>query len=83
MHGIRLEIHTGGAPLLDVANLHVASATPNTSFIETHHAVFRFGLIGNPLDPDEEGLLAVPTAPGLGVELDWDWIDDHTVATLR
>jgi L-alanine-DL-glutamate epimerase-like enolase superfamily enzyme len=24
----------------------------------------------------------LPTGPGLGVELDWDWIDDHTVGMV-
>ena len=24
-----------------------------------------------------------PDRPGLGVELDWDWIDDNTVVTLE
>jgi hypothetical protein len=25
----------------------------------------------------------LPDAPGLGVELDWDWIDDHTQEVIR
>ena len=44
--------------------------------------MFRFGLKGSPLDIDENGCLHLPTGPGLGVELDWDWIDDNTVLTL-
>ena len=28
------------------------------------------------------GCVDLPTGAGLGVELDWDWIDDHTVGTL-
>ena len=31
---------------------------------------------------DEDGCVAVPVGPGLGVELDWDWIDDHTVGVV-
>ena len=79
LHGLRLEVHTGGAPLLDLANLHVAASAVNTTFIETHHDVFRFGLVGDPLEPDSQGMVSVPTSPGLGATLDWDWIDDHTV----
>jgi L-alanine-DL-glutamate epimerase-like enolase superfamily enzyme len=79
MHGLRLEIHGVATPLLDIANLHVAGAARNSTFVEVHDELFRFGLKGRPLDPDEQGLVTVPSGPGLGVELDWDWLDDHTV----
>jgi L-alanine-DL-glutamate epimerase-like enolase superfamily enzyme len=82
LHGVRLEIHTGGAPLLDLANLHVAASTRVSTFVETHHEVFRFGLREPLLEPDAEGYLRVPTGPGLGAELDWDWIEDHTVGVV-
>lgn len=79
LFGVGLEIHTAATPLLDVANLHVACATSSSRFLESHHEVFRFGLVGSPLTPDEDGYLHLPEGPGLGVELDMDWIDDHTV----
>lgn len=79
LFGVGLEIHTASTPLLDVANLHVACAVSNCTFLESHQEVFRFGLKGSPLSPDAEGYVHVPTGPGLGVELDMDWIDDHTV----
>jgi L-alanine-DL-glutamate epimerase-like enolase superfamily enzyme len=44
--------------------------------------MFRFGLTGSPLEPDADGYVHVPTGPGLGVDLDWDWIDDHTVGMV-
>lgn len=82
LFGLNLEIHTANTPLLDVANLHVACAARNTSFIEVHHPVFRFGLKNHPLDSiGADGLVRLPTGPGLGVELDWDWIENHTVTT--
>lgn len=81
LSGVGLELHTCASPLLDVANLHVAGATASCQWVESHHPMFRFGLRGQPLDIDGQGFLAVPQAPGLGVELDWDWIDDHTTAT--
>ncbi len=77
--GVNLEIHAANSPLLDVANLHVAGAARNCRYIETHHPVFRFGLLDEPLTPDSAGMLTVPTGPGLGVQLDWDWLDAHTV----
>ena len=30
---------------------------------------------------DENGCVAVPEGPGLGVDFDWDWIKSHTVDT--
>jgi L-alanine-DL-glutamate epimerase-like enolase superfamily enzyme len=82
LFGINLEIHTASTPLLDVANLHVACAVDNCEFMESHQAVFRFGLKGRPLDIDAQGCLHLPPGPGLGVELDWDWLDNHTLAVL-
>ena len=79
--GFGFEIHTANSPLLDVANLHVAAASQNCSWIEVHHPVFRFGLLDDPLTPRADGTIPVPTRPGLGVELDWPWIDSKTVST--
>jgi L-alanine-DL-glutamate epimerase-like enolase superfamily enzyme len=83
LFGFKLEIHTAAAPLLDLANLHVACSVGNCDFLETHAAVFRFGLKNRPLDIDADGCLNLPPGPGLGAELDWDWIDDHTLEVVR
>jgi L-alanine-DL-glutamate epimerase-like enolase superfamily enzyme len=81
--GLDLEIHTAAVPLLDIANLHVACAFQNCRFMEHHHPIFRFGLKDSPLAIDENGMMHLPSAPGLGVALDWDWIDNHTVAEAK
>lgn len=80
--GYSLEIHTASSPLLDVANLHVGCATSVSRFLESHHPMFRFGLKGDPLRVHEDGCQHGPTQPGLGVEIDWNWIDDHTVEVI-
>ena len=80
--GFELEIHTAATPLLDVANLHVGCATRSSRFLEGHHPMFRFGLMDDPLRVHADGCQHVPTGPGLGVTLDWDWIDRHTVAEI-
>lgn len=87
--GLTLEIHSAGSPLLDVANLHVAGANTGTpdrdgQFLELHHPIFHLGLLNTPLkiDPLDQvwpGLVHVPTGPGLGVEINWDWVDNHTI----
>ncbi len=79
LFGFNLEIHTANTPLLDVANLHVACAARNTTMVEVHHPVFRFGLKRHPFQPDAEGFVHLPQGPGIGVELDLDWIENHTV----
>lgn len=78
--GLNLEIHSAGSPLLDVANLHVAGANANGRFLELHHPIFHLGLKNSPLTIDAGGLAHVPAGPGLGVEIDWNWVDAHTVA---
>ncbi len=83
MMGYEFEIHTAASPLLDIANLHVGCATRLTRFLESHHPMFRFGLKGNPLEIREDGCQHCPVGPGLGVEIDWDWMDDHTVEILK
>ncbi|HRP54915.1 mandelate racemase/muconate lactonizing enzyme family protein [Agriterribacter sp.] len=83
MMGYEFEIHTAASPLLDVANLHVACATRLSRFLESHHSMFRFGLKNSPLEIDKDGCQHCPGEPGLGVELDWDWLDNHTVKVLK
>lgn len=83
LYGFNLEIHALHSPLLDIANLHVACSVKNCEFMELHDPMFRFGLKGAPLDIDENGVLHLPTGPGLGVELDWDWVDNNTVEMIQ
>jgi L-alanine-DL-glutamate epimerase-like enolase superfamily enzyme len=80
LFGFNLEIHTANTPLLDVANLHVACAARNTSMVEVHHPIFRFGLKSHPFDVGADGCAHLPAGPGLGVELDHGWIENHTHA---
>jgi L-alanine-DL-glutamate epimerase-like enolase superfamily enzyme len=80
--GFNIEIHTLHSPLLDIANLHVACSIENSEFVESHNPMFRFGLKNTPLDIDSDGCQVLPSGPGLGVELDWDWIENHTVTAI-
>lgn len=83
MMGVALEIHTASSPLLDIANLHVGCATRMSRYLESHHPMFRFGLKGDPLGIREDGCQHCPDGPGLGVEIDWDWIENHTVEIIK
>jgi L-alanine-DL-glutamate epimerase-like enolase superfamily enzyme len=76
--GFDLEIHGISQPLLDVANLHMALSMTNGRWSETFNPIYYRGLKGEPLKIDSEGYKHLPAGPGLGVELDWDWIDNVT-----
>jgi len=80
--GFNLEIHAAATPLLDVGNLHVAAAFTNTRFLEVFPLYFPI-FKHNPYAIDAEGFLSVPEGPGLGVELDFDWIDNGTKQLVR
>ena len=82
LFGFELEIHTAATPLMDVVNLHVACSTKISHFVEHHHPVFRFGLKGDPLSIDGDGCQTMPTGSGLGVEIDWDWVENHTLSVM-
>ncbi len=80
-HGVRCEIHMSG-----FGNLQVLGATsedvceyyergllaPNVGYDQTPP------YLEEPSDPmDADGFVTVPTAPGLGYRLNWDYIEDH------
>lgn len=79
-HGVRVASHHGASPLMNVANLHVLCGATNATMIEmlVPEAGYEYGL-RQYLRPDAAGFLAAPEAPGLGVELDRDFIERHTV----
>lgn len=80
--GMNCEIHTAIYHPLDLVNLHVGCAIGNCDYFELLTPVdqFAFGL-AKPI-PISNGIASPPTAPGLGIALDWDMIDRATFATL-
>lgn len=81
--GMNCEIGTAGNSLLNTANLHVICSVRNCAYYEywMPTEVHQFGLVED-IKLNERGVLEAPTAPGLGFELDWDWINTHRVASL-
>ena len=81
--GLNCEIGTAGNGLLNAANLHVMLSVGNCDFYEHLMPVARqnFALRIYP-GPDGEGMVRAPAGPGLGFELDEDWIAHHRTATL-
>lgn len=71
-----------GHTLCQAANLHVMLAFDNVHYFELPYPVepWEYGVV-DPIRPGPDGTVAMPGRPGLGVELDWDWIAGHAFAT--
>jgi len=80
---VNCEVHTAMLSLMDVANLHVICAKRNCEYFEYAGSFEGIGFgLKTPIRLDAEGYVHPPDAPGLGVELDWDVLEDHTVCKL-
>jgi D-galactarolactone cycloisomerase len=70
--------HTFSDALTIAANLHVVAASANAPIIEydrTYNEI-QEKLVTNPLHV-HDSVIDLPTGPGLGVEIDWDFVADH------
>jgi L-alanine-DL-glutamate epimerase-like enolase superfamily enzyme len=76
--GFDLEVHGVAQPLLECANLHISLSMTNGRWAETFNPLYSLGVKNNALGIDENGYKHLPPGPGLGVELDWVWIDNVT-----
>lgn len=76
--GMNCEIHTTIMHPLELVNLHCCAAVANCDYFEllTPENLFDFGL-AKPLTI-EDGLVQLPEGPGLGIDFDWDFIDNAT-----
>jgi L-alanine-DL-glutamate epimerase-like enolase superfamily enzyme len=77
--GMNYEIHHGSNSLNNVACLHLAMAIKNCEYFEVllPDAANKFGLVKD-IEVDGAGLVHAPSAPGLGVEIDFDRIKRNT-----
>lgn len=78
-HGMNCEIHTAIYHPLELVNLHCAAAIKNTEFFEVlvPEKLFDKGL-KTPIDI-RDGHAHLPQEPGLGIDLDWDFIENATI----
>jgi L-alanine-DL-glutamate epimerase-like enolase superfamily enzyme len=74
------ELHTTIYHPLEVVNLHCCCAISNCEFFELLYPLsyMDFGM-KNKLAIDAEGYARPPQKPGIGVDFDWDLIDNCTV----
>lgn len=77
--GITVALHDSSGPVSTAASLHAAVTMPNLKIVELFDefspAFVRAAVPGHPVLVD--GHLPLPTAPGLGVDLDLDAIAEH------
>lgn len=78
--GLRVASHHAASPLMNLANLHVLCGAGNAELVEVlvPEAGYEHGLC-HYVRPDAQGRLAPPDAPGLGISLDWEFIERHTI----
>lgn len=79
-YGLPTALHFAGSPIAFMANLHCAAALPSFVALEHHGLDLPFweGLVtGLPADYIDGGYVAVPEAPGLGVDLNYEGIEQN------
>jgi L-alanine-DL-glutamate epimerase-like enolase superfamily enzyme len=61
------------------ANLHFLASHPNEEILEwsTSRSPLRWHTTAEQLPVEQDGKVAVPQRPGLGVTLDWQFVDKH------
>ncbi len=70
--------HTFSDALTTLASLHLVAASTHAPLIEydaTYNPI-QTGLVTNPPEV-HDSVIELPTEPGLGVEIDWDFVRDH------
>jgi galactonate dehydratase len=70
--------HNIGSPVATVATAHVGATVPNFYALEYHAREVQWWedlVVGDDLIQD--GTITVPDAPGLGIKLDWDVVEEH------
>jgi L-alanine-DL-glutamate epimerase-like enolase superfamily enzyme len=78
-NGVRFIPHGWNTALGLAADLHLASATRNTDMVEyLTGSPFIDDLVEKKWQLDENGMLAIPNGPGLGVSLNLDAVEKHT-----
>ncbi|WP_330631856.1 mandelate racemase/muconate lactonizing enzyme family protein [Halocatena halophila] len=78
MYYVPVAMHNVGSPVATMAAAHVGAAIPNALALEYHS--YELGWWNDLIEEDaiiEDGYIRVPDAPGLGITLDLDAVDEH------
>jgi L-alanine-DL-glutamate epimerase-like enolase superfamily enzyme len=78
-NGVRFIPHGWNTALGLAADLQLVSASPGTDMVEyLTGSPFIDDIVSRGWSIDQDGMLAIPDAPGLGIALDMDAIEKHT-----
>jgi L-alanine-DL-glutamate epimerase-like enolase superfamily enzyme len=78
-HGIQFIPHGWNTAFGLAADLHLASACPQTDMVEyLNGSPFIDDILAKPWTLDENGMLPVPNGPGLGITLDLDAVERYS-----
>jgi L-alanine-DL-glutamate epimerase-like enolase superfamily enzyme len=80
-YGLRCKVHGS-----DIACLHTALAIPSNPYFESWvpEGIMQVpGIRTAATEVGRDGLVRAWPKPGLGMEIDWAWIDAHTTRTLE
>jgi L-alanine-DL-glutamate epimerase-like enolase superfamily enzyme len=81
-YGVEFVPHGWNTAIGLAADLHLASAIPNTRFVEyLTGSPFIDELVDEHWRLDTDGYLPIPDRPGLGIQLDLDAIEKYTGST--
>lgn len=79
-HGIAMAMHMAAMPVAQMASVHCAAATENFVALENHHVDVPWWndiVTGLPNPIIQDGYIAVPEAPGLGIDLNEKVVKEH------
>ena len=76
-----VSLHSFGSAVHFAASLQVAAALPNTECIESeeNENMLKSGILKTPFEADEHMNFYVPRSHGLGIELDWDALEQYVI----
>lgn len=83
LFGMKCEPHSWGHPWQQAAHLHVMLAIRNCDFFEmpVPEGIFDIGS-KDAVRIDKEGYVRASKKPGLGIDVDWNYIEKHTIKTI-
>jgi L-alanine-DL-glutamate epimerase-like enolase superfamily enzyme len=83
-HGVKFVPHGWNTAVGLASDLQIASAMPDTDLVEyLTGSAFIDGLAAGGWKLDSDGMLAIPSAPGLGIEIDLDALAEYSPAGAR
>lgn len=83
-HNVQIVSHGWNTAVGLAADLHLAAAMPVARWVEyITPSPYIEDIVSVPFQLDADGMLAIPTTPGLGLEIDWDGVERLSKADHR